>query len=144
MPLEAPTKNDRPGIKVNNRVVNDIENFNSPPVKLTQTVLWFPDRTANIDQARSAIVTEVGDRAISVAILYPGVLEVYPHTGVRHRSDPDKAVIDEMGNGVWDYVDDGRDSLNPAASPVAHLMDELVSLKSRVTELEAALTAPSK
>lgn len=65
-------------------------------------VLWSsgPD-----DEPAPAVVTRVGNKTLSLAVMQPSMASLDPRDGVRHRSDPDVKVADLEDSGVWDYIE---------------------------------------
>lgn len=80
------------------------DGFKMPKVALGDIVLWRHNRVS--PEPAPAVVTGVGDRAISLSIVVPGSVRVIPKDGVRHDTDPE---VDRVLNeaGVWGYTETG-------------------------------------
>lgn len=110
--------------------------FRMPRPHLTQAVIWYPDvDDQSPESARAAIVTEVGDENISVALLWPGVPVLDVKTAVRYAKDPNKESARNVAQGVWaeareQDLEDGRYRANMEA--------RLSALETRVQELVKA------
>lgn len=78
--------------------------FQMPPISVGESVLWYSDGYANSQEgAAAAIVTAVGERTVSLAILGKDAFSLRPEDGVRHVSDPGLSVQEERSRGGWDY-----------------------------------------
>lgn len=81
------------------------KSFEMPRVHLGQIVLWRHARQAS--EPAPAIVTRVGQQALSV-IIFPTESKVgITRDGVRHCTDPALATI-QSDAGVWEYTDGDR------------------------------------
>lgn len=73
--------------------------FRMPAVTLGEMVLHYLDKGS---APSAAIVTDVGSRTITVAVVPTHQRNCSPFDGVRHRLDPDLSENDR--NGCWDYT----------------------------------------
>jgi hypothetical protein len=56
----------------------------------------------------AALITEVGDRAVSLTIFPEGSAVGIHRTGIRHVSDPDVSKLATAADGLWDFSDDRK------------------------------------
>lgn len=75
--------------------------YSMPPAYVGQVVLWKSDVSS---RGAAAIVTEVGNRALHLSVLQPGLQNAQCSDGVLHVSDP-MADRPDRDEGVWDYTD---------------------------------------
>jgi hypothetical protein len=132
MSSESPTKrNVATGDPRRTIVPTEAESYRMPAVGVATFVRWFPDRVT-VD-CYPAIVTQAGDRAISVSIFYPGANTLTIKDGVRHRMDPETEIIDRAEEGVWDYATHNVDTA--MLKEIHELSAGLFDLTNRVNEL---------
>ncbi len=105
----------------------DETTFDMPRIAQSKPVLWYPDRHTPKD-CYTAFVTRVADRSVDLAIMRPDQTTLFIRNGVRHRNDPDGAIIDRSGNGVWDFTED--DEL------LVGMMKAVTNLNERLERLE--------
>lgn len=147
MPIanEAPTTRHRQGVAPPSGPPVVVPLFVMPSVRVGQSVMWYPDWRSK--DGVPAMVTSVGENSIAVSLFIAGALQVLPKDSVHHRADPDKAALDNLCRadnpcGVWDYVEDGRDSKAMEADRFLTVMDRCAALEKRVADLEELLTKP--
>lgn len=87
-------------------VAQAVRDHKMPPIQPGRAVRWFRD----IGEAEAggphapAIVIAVHNNAIDCSVLIPNAAGVYYRGGVRHATFPDRAMIDRVEAGVWDYT----------------------------------------
>lgn len=76
------------------------EQYVPPPIQIGDTVLFW--RGPETKAAVTAHVTGVGEKVIAVSVFVPGSINVFPESGVRHKSDPDRGRYET--SPLWDYT----------------------------------------
>lgn len=94
-------------------------NYEMPRAYVGQVVLWKSDPSS---RGAAAIVTEVGNRALHLSVLQPGLQNAQCSDGVLHVSDP-LANRPDRDEGVWDYTD-GDKSLHRILERLRPLVDK--------------------
>lgn len=109
--------------------------YEMPHLFKGQMVVWHSDGDRNTVPV-AAMVTEVGDRAVTVTLFDKNRVGLVPMDGVRHVSDPWlKEHRDE--NGAWDYhpldliVRDKIQGLEAKVQELKSLLDELTGGDSK-------------
>lgn len=74
--------------------------FTMPKPELGQVVYFRRDNTS---PPAAAVVTEIGERGLSLAILVPGAQNNYVRDGVHHITDPMLNHGERAKNGNWDF-----------------------------------------
>lgn len=72
--------------------------WTKPEVELGQTVYWKARPT---DPPIPSIVTAVGGRTVSLAIMHDGFHNFENRDGVRHETDPELRTTEMGAIGVW-------------------------------------------
>lgn len=72
-----------------------------PKVELGQVVLWSQDGGAS---GTPAIVTKVGTKTLSLAVIAESYTNFLTRSGVRHVSDPDRKRGSNAEDGLWDLT----------------------------------------
>jgi hypothetical protein len=93
--------------------------WHRPPVEVGMTVQWKhgPDAT---DDWAAALVTEVGDRTISVLVFPPGSPVGICRDGIHHADDPDLRRPGRAEEGCWRLV--------PLAGSLLKIMADLTGV----------------
>ena len=104
-------------------------NYEMPHLFKGQLVLWYSDGDRHSEPV-AALVTEPGQRAITLTLFDKNRVGLVPLDGVKHVSDPSlKERRDE--NGAWDYhpldliVRDKIQGLEAEVQKLKSLLDEL-------------------
>lgn len=79
--------------------------FKMPAVELGDTVFWHLDGDDSVSPT-AAIVTELGEQGISLAIVPPGTYNVQPRSGVPHCDDPRVRQMLDHDVGCWQHRDE--------------------------------------
>lgn len=108
-----------------------------PKPVVSKIVMWFPDRFEQ--RGYPAVVTEVGDRAVSVSILLPNQYAIHCKAGVRHRGDPDRAILDKSEDGVWDFASEGDEELSGLLGRLDRADEKIAALTEKVLAIEVEL-----
>lgn len=74
--------------------------YQMPPAHLGPCV-WYSHAGA---EPAAAIITSVGDRAVSVSVFAPDARVAGARSGVRHVSDPELRNPNASESGSWDYT----------------------------------------
>ncbi len=112
----------------------DETTFEMPRIAQSKAVLWYPDRHTP-DDSYTAFVTRVADRSVDLAIMRPDQTTLFIRNGVRHKDDPDGAIIDRSGNGVWEFAEDDVLMVGMMKT-IKALNERITSLVDRVERLE--------
>lgn len=77
--------------------------FVAPPIVPGTLVHWFEGHGT---KPAPAVVVEVGERNLHLAVFVPSSINVLPQHEVYHVSDPASHDLERARNGCWDYIPD--------------------------------------
>ena len=80
-----------------------MSDFKRPKVKLGDRVCWHGDADEG-SPPMMALVTEVGDNKITLAIIPPGSYNIQPMSGVPHADDPRVQKLLDKDAGCWQHI----------------------------------------
>src|ERR1700727_784124 len=81
--------------------VEEAPKYVMPAVEIGDSVLWHAGTGA--PPTAMALGIAVGTDNITVAVLGAGYQNFIVRTGVRHKDDPNKQLIEQTGEGVWSH-----------------------------------------
>lgn len=143
---EAPTRKNQSASPTRMAQQRESDAYVMPSIGVGQAIIWYPDRSAI--EGYSAIVTQAGERALSVAIFYPGATSMLSKNGVRYREDPDTDIIDRAEEGVWEFALDRKHlsmaaikELGEMASRIDTISKQCETLLAKNADLEARIFA---
>ncbi|HUU84205.1 MAG TPA: hypothetical protein VM243_11945 [Phycisphaerae bacterium] len=89
------------------------------------------------DEACIALVTNVDESCVDVAVLYPGDKMFQVKFACRHVDDPDVTIEDRQDSGGWDEMPEATED-SVVGKTLRMLTTEVTELRKRVAELEGA------
>ncbi len=136
---EAPTKKSQLQSSARAAQQRESDLYLMPQIGVGQTVIYYPDRSTT--EGFAAVVTQAGERAISLAIFYPGAFNMLSKDGVRYFEDPDTDIIDRSAEGVWRFAVDRAAMSAAAVKEITEFSTRLNAIAKQNNELEARLAA---